>query len=121
MDFIDIDFKTTNKKKSSYNFICTDDFDSHSSFFNGKIVVFTGTLSSMTRSKASLIINSLGGDVGSSVTKNTNILVTGIKNLQALSINEMSTKLRKAIDLDSKGQDIIFLNEEEFLDIISNK
>lgn len=110
--------KIISNRKSNFN-ICHDElYISPTSFFNGKVVVFTGPLSSMTRAKASVIIKSLGGSVGSSVTKKTNILITGIKNIQSLSIDEMSTKLRKAIDLDSKGQDITFLNEEEFLDIL---
>lgn len=89
------------------------------SYFNNKVVVFTGPLSSMTRAQASSLIIRLGGIVGSSVTKKTNILVTGVKNIQALNFNQMSTKLRKAIDLDSNGQDITFINEEEFLDILN--
>lgn len=116
-----INKKITSNRKSRFSLSDNELYSLATSFFVGKVVVFTGPLSSMTRSKASLIISSLGGIVGTSVTKKTNILVTGIKNIQALSIHEMSTKLRKAIDLDSKGQDITFLNEEEFLDIINNK
>lgn len=91
------------------------------SFFNNKVVVFTGALSSMTRSKASFIISQLGGIVGSSVTRKTNILIIGVENLQTLSFDQMSSKLRKAIDLDSNGQDIEFINEEEFLEILNIK
>lgn len=89
------------------------------SFFKDKVVVFTGPLSSMTRAKASSLVIASGGTVGSSVTKKTNVLVTGIKNMQSLSINQMSTKLRRAVELDSNGQNIEFINEEEFLDILN--
>lgn len=92
---------------------------SATSFFEDKVVVFTGPLSSMTRSKASSLVQKLGGTIGSSVTKKTNVLVTGVKNMQALSLNQMSTKLRRAIELDSNGQNIEFISEEEFLDILN--
>lgn len=92
--------------------------DISTSYFKNKVIVFTGPLSSMTRTQANSLIVRLGGIVGSSVTKKTNILITGVKNIQDLTFNQMSTKLRKAIDLDSSGQDISFINEEEFLDIL---
>lgn len=90
-------------------------FYSQTEFFKHQTVVFTGALKSLSRQEAIALIGQLGGTVGSSVTKKTNIVVTGIKNIYELSPNEMSTKLRKAIELVYHGQDILFLNEEEFL------
>ena len=95
-------------------------FYSQTEFFKHQTVVFTGSLKSLSRQEAIALIGQLGGTVGSSVTKKTNIVVTGIKNIYELSPNEMSTKLRKAIELVYHGQDILFLNEEEFLTLLTS-
>ena len=47
------------------------------SYFNGKGVVLTGKLEGFTRDEAGDIIRALGGEVQSSVSKKTNILVFG--------------------------------------------
>ena len=69
----------------------------------------------MRREEASRLVRRLGGSVGSSVTRKTTILITNTKDIWDLKRDEMSTKLRKAIDLKNKGQLIRILNEEEFL------
>ncbi|WP_315081356.1 exonuclease domain-containing protein [uncultured Clostridium sp.] len=83
--------------------------------FTDEVVVFTGGLASMTRDEASRLVRKLSGSVGSSVTKKTTYLVTNTKDIDDLHRDEMSTKLRKAVDLKNKEQGIKFLNEEEFL------
>ncbi|GFZ32401.1 DNA polymerase III subunit epsilon [Clostridium zeae] len=106
-------FKTSNrtgqsKRKNKFENLDRD-------LFKNELVVFTGKLISMTRDEAMKLVKKLGGATGSSVTKNTTILVTNMKDIKALRREEMSIKLKKAIDLNTKGQDIKFLNEEEFL------
>ncbi|HAX74052.1 MAG TPA: DNA polymerase III subunit epsilon [Firmicutes bacterium] len=91
---------------------------SSSHYFKGKTVVFTGGLKRYTRSQATQIIGQLGGTVGSSVTRKTNILITAAKDLHLLSSHQMSTKLKKAIELTYKGQEIEFMNEEQFLNYL---
>ena len=88
-----------------------------STYFFDKIVVFTGPLDSMKRNEACRIVEKLGGVVGSSVTKKTDILVTGIKNRKNLDDMYKSTKLKKAESLIKTGQKIKILTEEEFLSI----
>lgn len=83
--------------------------------FKDEVVVFTGGLSSITRNEGVKIVMRLGGVCGSSVTKKTTILVSNVNNVNELKRNEMSTKMRKAFDLQLKGQKIIFLNEDEFI------
>jgi DNA polymerase III subunit epsilon len=85
--------------------------------FKNEVVVFTGGLHSMSRDEAIRLVKRLGGTAGSSVTKKTTILVTNMKDIKNLSKEEMSTKLRKAIDLKGKGQNIRFMNEEGFFNI----
>ncbi|MDZ5035218.1 BRCT domain-containing protein, partial [Clostridium perfringens] len=82
-----------------------------------EVVVFTGGLNSMSRDEAIRLVRRLGGTTGSSVTKKTTILVTNMKDIKDLRREEMSTKLRKATDLKEKGQNIKFMNEEEFFNV----
>lgn len=70
----------------------------------GKTLVITGTLVSMTRSKAEEIIKNLGGRAGSTVSKSTDYLVVG---------EEAGSKLKKAQELGIKT-----LTEEEFKKLI---
>lgn len=84
-------------------------------FFKGKTVVFTGGLKSMSRFQAIELISMLGGTVGQSVTKKTNILIVPHQNVYELQVDEMSTKLKKAIQSIYYGQEIIILTEADFL------
>ncbi|MCV2503161.1 MAG: hypothetical protein N4Q30_03605, partial [Neisseriaceae bacterium] len=68
--------------------------------FTAKTFVFTGTLNSLTRDEASEKVQTYGGKVTSSISKNTDVLVVGDK---------AGSKLKKAQDL---GIDI--WSEEEF-------
>lgn len=87
-------------------------------FFRNKVVVFTGGLGSMSRLDAMNIIRQNGGSTGSSVTKKTNILISAIKNINNITYDTMSTKLRRAKQLNEVGQGIQILDEEEFLSYI---
>jgi DNA ligase (NAD+) len=71
----------------------------------GKSFVLTGTLESMARNDAKLIIENLGGSVHSSVTKKTTYVVAG---------SEPGSKLDKA-----RSSGIKIINEEEFLKLIN--
>jgi DNA polymerase-3 subunit epsilon len=86
--------------------------------FKNEVVVFTGRLTSMSRDEAMRLVRRLGGTTGSSITKKTTILVTNMKDLCR---EEMSNKFKKATDLNEKGQNIKFLNEEKFLNINSKE
>ncbi len=69
--------------------------------FKGLTFVLTGTLPNLSRTDASKIIKDLGGNVSSSVSKNTNYLVAG---------DEAGSKLDKALKLG-----IPVINESELL------
>ena len=71
--------------------------------FENKTFVLTGTLSSLTRTEASKIIESFGGKTSSSVSKKTDFVLAG---------EEAGSKLTKA---QSLGINII--SEEEFLEM----
>ncbi len=73
--------------------------------FLGKKVVLTGTLENFKRSEAQKIIESLGGEVMSSVSKLTNLVIAG---------SEAGSKLDKA-----KALGIEVIDEDKFKNLIS--
>lgn len=92
---------------------------SETDYFKNKIVVFTGELNSMSRAEATKVINDLGGITRNSVTKKTNILITNVRNIEDLSQNQMSNKLRTAVNYINQGQDLIIINEEKLEKILN--
>ncbi len=77
---------------------------SASSYFSGKTVVLTGTLSNYGRKQASEILENLGAKVTGSVSKATDVVIAGV---------EAGSKLDKARQLN-----ITVLNEDEFIALI---
>jgi len=75
--------------------------------FEGDIFVLTGSLERFTRQEASEIIESFGGKVSGSVSKNTRFVVAG---------EEAGSKLTKAKELG-----ITVLSEQEFIEKIDSK
>jgi DNA ligase (NAD+) len=73
----------------------------------GKTFLFTGELESMTRSEAGKMVESLGGNVGSSVTKATDYVVVGAS---PGSKAQKARKMGKAL-----------LSEAEFLVMVGSK
>ncbi len=71
---------------------------------DGKSVVITGTLKSLTRAEAEEAVRKLGGNPSSSVSKNTSFLILG---------EEPGSKLDKALALGVK-----IITEEEFKKIV---
>ena len=74
------------------------------SYFSGKTVVLTGTLSKYGRKEATEILENLGAKVTGSVSKATDVVIAGV---------EAGSKLDKAQALG-----ITVLNEEEFLELL---
>lgn len=72
--------------------------------FRNKTVVLTGTLVSFTRKEASNLLENLGANVASSVSKNTDYVIYG---------SEAGSKLTKANELGVKT-----LNEDEFRNML---
>jgi len=71
--------------------------------FDGAVIVFTGSLSQLSRDEAKKLVKDCGGQIASSVTKKVTHVVAGIK---------AGSKLRKAEDLGK-----IILSEAEFLSL----
>ncbi len=77
-----------------------------SGILSGKIFVFTGTLSTMGRSRAKSLVENLGGKVASSVSSKTNYLVAEKES--------GSEKFIKAKELE-----VPIINEKEFLELLN--
>ena len=88
-------------------------------FFYGKHVVFTGKLERMVRQDAMQIVVNLGGILDNSVTKQTNYLILGNNDYNAILKGEKSSKHKKAEKLKLEGQDIEIIDEFTFYDILS--
>jgi DNA ligase (NAD+) len=73
--------------------------------FVGKTFVLTGTLNHITRDKASLLIENMGGKVTNSVTKKTSVVIVG---------DNPGSKYDKAVNLN-----IEIWNEDKFLEFIN--
>lgn len=96
-------------RESGLNFSFIDEYAASfkETIFNGANVVITGTLSSMSRKEATNLLESLGANVGSSVSKNTNYLICGV---------EAGSKLDKAHKLGVR-----VIEEEELKQILNSE
>lgn len=87
-----------------------------SGYLYGRVVVFTGTLMSMTRDTARQECAKVGAIPEQTTTKRTNVLVVGDINPAVLRPGSNVTgKARKAFELQDKGQEIEVMTEDDFL------
>ena len=111
------------KKTMHYNqfiseLVAPDCVDETNPFY-GKVVVFTGTLSTMTRKQALTIVSNLGGIPANSVTAKTNFLVVGNEEFVSSVKNGKTNKMCKADALKASGKDIETISENTFLQMIN--
>lgn len=85
------------------------------SIFYCKTVLFTGTLSSMTRAEAQQLIADIGGYNGKTISNETDYLVVGQQDYRFVGEDGLSSKQEKAIKLIEKGSQLEIISEEEFL------
>lgn len=91
-------------------------------YLYGRVVVFTGTLMSMTRPIAWEECGRVGAVPDKTPTKRTNVLVVGDINPAVLRPGSNVTgKARKAFELQDKGQDIEVMTEDDFLRCLDGK
>ena len=87
-------------------------------FFYNRHVVFTGKLEKMVRKDAMQLVVNLGGVLDNSVTKQTNYLILGDNDYNAILKGEKSSKHKKAEKLKLEGQDIEIIDERTFYDLL---
>ncbi|MEV0342215.1 exonuclease domain-containing protein [Nocardia sp. NPDC050713] len=91
-------------------------------YLYGRVVVFTGTLSSMGREAAWQECARLGATAENNVTRRTNVLVIGEINPAVLRPGaELTGKARRAVNLQRDGQRIELMTEEDFLRCLADK
>lgn len=81
--------------------------------------VFTGTLTTMTRKQAQSVITSLKGYNQNGVSKRTTRLVTGYFPIDLIKGYIPSQKLVETEHAIQLGQEIIIMNEKEFINFLS--
>jgi DNA polymerase-3 subunit epsilon len=107
--------KRTEKKKELSRIIGDPEKHKPDSVFYGRIVVFTGALSTLARDQAKQIVADIGGIITSSVSKNTDFLIVGQQDYRIVGEDGMSSKQEKAIKLIEEGSALEILSEDEFL------
>jgi DNA polymerase III subunit epsilon len=85
--------------------------DAPDNYLKGKKVVFTGDLQSLSRNDAAKAAQSLGADVNTSISKHTRFVILGR--------GAGPKKLEKISELQSQGHLIEIIDEQSFLEIIS--
>lgn len=87
----------------------------------GKKIAFTGDLS-VDRDAAMQMAADVGAVITNSVSGKTNFLVVGQPNISLLGSSGISTKEKKAHELNASGKGhIAILSEQDFLDLVGSK
>ena len=84
----------------------------------GKNVCLSGEFESGSKESVSDRLASLGAIMQTSVTKKTNILVVGGHGSSAWSQGNYGTKIKKALELQAKGVEILIIRESDFFSAI---
>jgi DNA ligase (NAD+) len=79
----------------NFDYLGTDQRDVNS-YFYGKTVVLTGTLSHYSRDEMTSILEGIGAKVSGSVSRNTDVVIAGV---------DAGSKLQKAQELGVKVMD----------------
>lgn len=88
--------------------------------FFGKLVAFTGTMTTLTRNDAMKVVEQLGGIPKTSVSKGTDYLVVGVLDVRSLAEGTSeSAKLKDAKALREKGGNVKIITDSDFMEMIS--
>ena len=113
-------FKKGNCSKCKISESTTDktEFDEDNFFFNKK-VVFTGKLEKYSRKEAIQVITDFGGKGVGSVSAQTDVLVVGDMDYSASIQGRITSKHKKATELQKEGSGIIIMSETDFYNIVN--
>lgn len=89
--------------------------------FAGKKIVFTGELEHLVRRDAQIAVMKAGGEIVTTVSPKTNMVITGYQDPRKLrSGATMTNKLQKATELRLGGCDIEIVDERMFLEMMES-
>jgi DNA polymerase-3 subunit epsilon len=91
------------------------DDESHQLF--GKLLVFTGTLQSMTRNEAAQLAVNCGAKASNTVSKKVSYLVVGMTDFAKVK-DGSSSKMRRAVELADEGSGIEIIDEGDFFQML---
>jgi DNA polymerase-3 subunit epsilon len=110
---------SANREPSALRMLATQGNLNPESDLAGQVIVFTGTLGSMSKSEAKAALSAVGGIPADSVTKKTNMLVFGVQDRSRLRPgSEHSVKFEAAGALRAKGHPIEIVDEVAFLKML---
>lgn len=114
------EIKKTNKKRrvSVKEIVSKQSKVDQNHQFYGKSIVFTGELENYTRKEAMQKTVDLGAVLKSGVSSKVDYLIVGTQNESIVGEDGLSTKERKAYELQEKGHHIEILDEDEFESMI---
>lgn len=117
-DYADVKLKKSNTVFSHHNIninelaATTAIHEEKDEDFNGKTFVFTGELKKFTREQAMSKVISRGGFVKNGVSKKVDVLVH--------AENDITTKVKKAMELQAQGHPIKIITEEQFMQMLES-
>lgn len=85
---------------------------------SGKNICLSGEFDYGSKDMVSDILIEKGASVQSTVTRKTNILIVGGQGSSAWSSGNYGSKIKKALELQSKGVEIMIVREADFFDAI---
>lgn len=112
--------KSEKYSNSLRDVVSTSDFIDQTNPIYGKVIVFTGSLSAMTRKEAFQIVANLGGIPEDRITRKTNFLVIGSEDFAKSVKNGKTSKMKKAEEYLSAGIDISTISEDSFFNMIDD-
>lgn len=94
------------------------EFDEDNFFFNKK-TVFTGKLERYTRREAAQLVVDLGGMVSNTISSKTDILVVGDMDYSSALAGRITSKHKKATELQQQGSNITIMSESDFIELLN--
>ena len=90
---------------------------------SGRSFSFTGDMATMSREHAQQEVLRRGGSIPSSVTRELDYLVVGNKNSPLINHGngKKGKKLRKAEELNQRGDSIRIITEGQFIDMLQTE
>ena len=85
---------------------------------SGKNICLSGEFDYGSKDMVSAVLIEKGASVQQAVTRKTNVLIVGGQGSSAWSSGNYGSKIKKALELQAKGIDVIIIRESDFFDTI---